>query len=86
MAIVIWAVNLLMQLLTLVVIVKVFLAYFMAPYHPVRLIIDRIVEPFLRPIRKIIPSVGMLDISPIILIVAVQLLRRIFVNLLLSIG
>ena len=45
-------INIIVQLITLLVIIKVFLSYFMSPYHPVRLNIDRIVEPMLRPIRR----------------------------------
>lgn len=79
-------INLLVQLITLLVIVKVFLSYFMSPYHPVRLNIDRVVDPMLNPIRRIIPSVGALDLSPIVLIIIIQLLGRIIISLLLSIG
>jgi len=79
-------VNLIVQLITLVVIVKVFLSYFMSPYHPLRYNLDRIVDPLLYPIRKIVPSVGMLDLSPIILIVVIQILGRIVVSLLISVS
>lgn len=79
-------INFIVQLITLVVIVKVFLSYFMSPYHPLRYNLDRIVDPLLNPIRKIIPSIGMLDLSPIILIVIVQILGRIIISILYSIG
>jgi len=36
----------------------------------------RITEPVLRPIRRYIPSIGGLDLSPIILILLLQLLRN----------
>lgn len=75
------AINIIVQLITILVIVKVFLSYFMSPYHPVRLNIDRIVEPMLRPIRNILPSVGMFDFSPIILIILVQLVGRILISI-----
>jgi YggT family protein len=79
-------VNIIVQLVTLLVIVKVFLSYFMSPYHPVRLFIDRIVDPLLRPFQRIIPAVGMLDLSPLILIIVVQLVGRILISLLLSVA
>jgi YggT family protein len=78
-------INVLVQLITLLVIIKVFLSYFMSPYHPVRMAIDRIVNPMLYPIQRVIPSLGMIDLSPIILIVVVQILGRIIINLLISI-
>jgi YggT family protein len=78
-------INVIVQLLTLLVIIKVFLSYFMAPYHPVRNTIDRIVDPMLRPIHRVIPPLGMLDLSPIILIVIVQILGRAINSLLISV-
>jgi YggT family protein len=78
----IWFVNLFVQLVTLVVIVQVFLSYFMSPYHPVRQGFDRVVEPMLRLIRKIVPPVGMFDFSPLILLILVQLLGKFLIELL----
>ncbi len=78
-------INIVVQLITLLVIVKVLLSYFMSPYHPVRQGIDRVVDPMLWPIRRLIPSMGMLDFSPIILIIIVQLLGRILITILLGI-
>lgn len=77
-------INIIVQLITILVIVKVFLSYFMAPYHPVRLTIDRIVDPMLRPFQRLIPPIGMLDLSPLILIIAVQIVGRILINILFS--
>ena len=37
----------------------------------------RITEPLLRPIRNILPDLGGLDISPIILILVIMLIQRI---------
>ena len=73
-------------ILVLMVLVSVILSYFMDPYHPVRRFLDSIVQPMLAPIRRIVPLVGMLDFSPLILIVLIQLignlLRRLLYNLL----
>jgi len=60
------------------------LSFFLTPYHPVRVTMDRIVNPFLNPIRRIVPLVGMLDLSPLILIILVSVLNRILVSLLYS--
>ena len=78
-------INIVVQLVTILVIVKVFLSYFMSPYHPVRMAIDRVVDPMLIPIQRVIPPLGMLDLSPIILIVIVQILGRVIINLLFNI-
>jgi YggT family protein len=44
----------------------------------------RITEPALRPIRRVIPSLGGIDISPVILILALILLQRILVRVYIS--
>jgi YggT family protein len=59
-------------ILILLIFTSVILSYFMDPYHPVRRGVDRIVEPMLAPIRRIVPLVGMLDFSPLILIILIQ--------------
>ena len=67
-----------------VVIGSSILSFFMSPYHPVREALDRIVAPFLNPIRNIMPSTGGLDFSPLVLILAVDFISRILIVLLLS--
>jgi YggT family protein len=72
------------QLLVLLVVVSVILSYFMDPYHPIRRSINSVVEPMLAPIRRVVPLIGMLDLSPLILIILLQLLSNIIVSFLLS--
>lgn len=43
----------------------------------------RVIEPALAPIRKIIPNLGGLDISPIILILILNLLQGVMLRILL---
>jgi YggT family protein len=77
-----WFINLIVQLVTLLIIVQVFLSYFLSPYHPLRQSIDRIVGPMLMKIRTYIPPVGVLDFSPLILLILVQLAGRILISIL----
>lgn len=72
------------QLLVLLVVVSVILSYFMDPYHPIRRSIDSVVEPMLAPIRRVVPLIGFLDLSPLILIILIQLLSNIIVSFLLT--
>ena len=72
------------QLLVLLVIVSVILSYFMDPYHPIRRSIDSVVEPMLAPIRRVVPLVGMLDFSPLILIILIQVLSNLIIRLLFT--
>jgi YggT family protein len=76
-------VSLLSQLLVLLVFVSVILSYFMDPYNPVRRGIDNIIEPMLMPIRRVVPTAGMFDFSPMILMILIQFVSR-FVIVVLS--
>jgi YggT family protein len=74
---VIWA-------LILLVIAQAVLSYFMDPYDPIRQRVDRMVAPFLEPIRRVVPPVGRFDFSPIVLIILLQLIDILISRLLLS--
>jgi len=39
--------------------------------------LDRLTAPLYRPIRKIMPDFGGIDFSPIVLILAIQILRKV---------
>ena len=77
-------INTFAQILVWVVILSVILSYFMDPYHPVRRGLNSVVEPMLAPIRRLIPPVGMIDFSPLILIVLIQVIKQIIISLLIQ--
>lgn len=77
-------INAIAQLLIILIIVSVILSYFMDPYHPLRRGIDSVVEPLLAPIRRVVPLIGMLDFSPFVLMLLIELLRNIIVRILIS--
>lgn len=72
------------QFLILIIIVSSVLSFFMSPYHPVKQALDRIVEPMLAPIRRFVPLIGMLDFSPLILIILLDLVSRALIAFLIS--
>jgi len=75
-------INTISQIFVWIVIAAAILSFFLPPYHPVREVLDRIVEPFLIPIRRLAPMVGTFDFSPLILILAIQLISGLLVKLL----
>ena len=77
-------INIVSQLLVLLVFISVILSYFMDPYHPIRRGVDNIVQPMLAPLRRVVPTVGMLDFSPVVLILLIQLVKSLLISLLLS--
>ena len=72
------------QTLIWVVIANSLLSFFLSPYHPVREALERIVAPFLNPIRNIMPNTGAIDFSPLVLILALDFLSRILIWFLVS--
>jgi YggT family protein len=74
------------QLFIWIVIVSSLLSYFVSPYHPVREALDRIVSPFLDPIRRVVPPAGMMDFSPLILILLIDLVSRILIAIFISLS
>ena len=80
-------VDLIITGLVLLVLTYVVISYFMSPYQTFRIWVNRLVEPMLQPIRKVVPLIGMFDISPVILLLLIQfvgfILKQILVALLL---
>jgi YggT family protein len=83
MTVIAQVIHFIFRALMLLVIVQVVLSYFMDPYHPIRQKVDRLVAPLLAPIRRVVPPVGMIDFSPLILIILLQVIDAILVRLLL---
>lgn len=86
MGLIITFINVTVRVLTLLVFVYSLLSFFLSPYHPVQRVLAQIVEPMLTPIRKRIPAVSGIDLSPFILMILLQVLGSILVALLRSIG
>ncbi|HQF62946.1 MAG TPA: YggT family protein [Anaerolineaceae bacterium] len=85
MNILISIVQVIFNLLTFLVFITVILSYFLSPYHPIRSFLDRIVNPLLAPIRRIVRPIQGLDFSPVILLLLLQLLQYILVRILSAI-
>jgi YggT family protein len=79
-------VNIVAQLLILLVFITSILSFFMSPYHPVREALDRLVNPMLAPIRHLVPMAGMIDFSPLILIILIQIIAGAIGKILLSLN
>lgn len=78
----IWLINFIAQALIILIIISVILSYVMDRYHPVRRWVDSIVDPLLMPIRRVLPPLGGLDFSPLVLILLIQLIANLIVRLL----
>lgn len=73
----------LLDLYSIVVLVAVVTSWIgLSPNHPVMRVTSALTEPLLGPIRRVLPSFGGLDFSPMVLLLGVQLLRRLLVGML----
>jgi YggT family protein len=86
-------IDMILQVLVWVIIVQVILSWLVAfnvintQSNFVRTVLDvleRLTAPLYRPIRKILPDFGGIDFSPIILILAIQILRKLNAGLALE--
>lgn len=75
-------INIAGSLLFLLVILHIAFSYFLDPYNRIRRFVDGIVGPMLNPIRRVVPLIGMFDISPLILMLLIYALQSALVNLL----
>jgi YggT family protein len=62
-----------LYLLIGVVIVQAVLSW-VSPYHPVRPFFDSLCRPFLRPFQRMIPTIGGVDLSPLFLLILIQVI------------
>lgn len=69
--------SLLINVTSTLLVVYCILSWFVPPDFPVRRWLDGFMNQFLNPIRSFMPSFGMFDLSPIILMLVLQLLQRI---------
>ncbi|SDG30472.1 YggT family protein [Onishia taeanensis] len=48
--------------------------------HPAALLVMQLVEPIMAPVRKVIPPLGMIDLSPIVVFISISLLDNLVVG------
>ena len=82
---IIYLVELVIEILTWIVIAGAIMSWLVAfgvvnlRNQFIRIIVDmlyRLTEPLLRPIRRVLPNLGGVDISPVVLLVALAVLRE----------
>lgn len=76
-------VDFVFQLLYVLLLVRVLLSWIPGVnyYHPVVQFIHRTTSPVLNPIRRVMPPVAGLDLSPLVAILLLSLVRRVVVEL-----
>ena len=72
-------INLLFTVLTFAIVGRALLSWFPinqgSPFYQLVVILNQITEPILAPLRRVIPRIGMIDISPMVALLLLQFLQ-----------
>jgi YggT family protein len=72
----------LLDLYSFVVFVSVGLSWLrLSPENPVVRVTSALTEPVLAPLRRVIPPLGGFDITPIVLLLAIQLVKKLILSI-----
>ena len=82
-------INLLFRIYSFIVLARVILSWVrVSPWHPtwgpIIRFIYQVTDPVMEPVRRLLPAMGGLDFSPIIVLFGLDILRTLVVNVLVS--
>lgn len=64
-----------LQLVFWIIFIRAILSWFSQGANPMELVMHQLTEPLLRPVRRIIPPIGGLDLSVLVVLLGIQFLR-----------
>jgi YggT family protein len=74
-------ISLLVNILVIAIFLRAIISWFrLAPNNPIVLILTQVTEPILAPLRRVVPSLGMFDITPWIAMILLQFLGQIIIS------
>jgi YggT family protein len=75
-------INIAFSVLIWLVIIRCLLSFIPHnPYQPLIRFVYDVTEPIMAPFRRLIPPIGMINISPIVVVFALELVRRVMIEL-----
>jgi YggT family protein len=84
-------VDLLFYLLNLAIFIRIMMSWLpmagvhVDPYNPAVRVLHEITDPILEPFRRIVPPLGMVDISPIVAVLVLRVVQSIVMSILTSV-
>ena len=67
----------LVQILSIAIFARAILSWFVRdPRNPLVELLDQITEPILAPLRRVVPRIGLVDITPLVAIILLQFLAQ----------
>jgi len=85
--------NLLLSVVTWIIIIQVILSWLFAfnvlntsssGVRAFALALERITDPLYRPIRRLLPDFGGIDFSPLVVLIVIQVLRKLLAGVAMS--
>jgi len=77
-------IDLLFTALVFAIIARALISWFnLGPTNPLVRILNDVTEPVLAPLRRVIPTIGMIDITPIAAILLLQFAQHLLVSFVL---
>jgi YggT family protein len=65
------------QILSIAIFLRAILSWFIHdPRNPLVELLDQVTEPILAPLRRVVPRIGMVDITPLVAIILLQFLAQ----------
>ena len=80
-------VNILVNILLIAIVARALMSWFPmpsreSPFFIIRQIINQITDPIIEPIRRVMPRMGMLDLSPMVAMILLIVIQRILIAVL----
>lgn len=70
----------LLDVLSWVIIADALLSFVLPPDHTIRQTLGTILNPIYAPIRRIVPPLGMMDVTPLVVLILLRVLEMILVS------
>ena len=81
-----YLINFMIGILSILIVLDTLLSYLLREGNPIRRVLSVILEPIYSPIRRFIPPLVGIDFTPLIAIIALQILDAILIALLSLLG
>lgn len=77
-----WFINILFYALWVAILGRVIISWLnLSPYNPIVVALYQITEPILAPIRRVLPQMGMIDLSPMVALIVMMIVQRVLLRL-----
>ena len=63
--------------LSIVIVADALLSWILPPFNPIRAALGRVLQPLYDPIRRVLPSMGGFDFTPIVALLVIQVIEQV---------